>query len=143
VKEAKLHGFWDGQTVTLNLPLLPNEMPKEERRAQTDAAREALVTELARDEPQGWRLPPEVKVENYAEHWANEVLPLAREAHERLQFSGIGRRQDDAQTLAVGVAAEKPAADGVPYDEWAAKVVREELHKAGWRLADLLEQALR
>ncbi len=143
VKQAKLHGFWDGLTVALNLPLFPNDMPKEERRPQTDAARDALVAQFAQEEPKGWRLPSEVKVEQYAEYWADEILPIAREAHERLQFSGMGREQDETQMLAVGVAAEKVAPDGVPYEEWAAKIVREELHKAGWRLADLLEQALR
>jgi hypothetical protein len=28
------------------------------------------------------------------------------------------------------------------YRAWATSVVREELHKAGWRLADLLEKIL-
>jgi hypothetical protein len=28
------------------------------------------------------------------------------------------------------------------YRAWAAGVVRQELHKAGWRLADLLEKIL-
>src|SRR5205814_6275366 len=41
-----------------------------------------------------------------------------------------------------GDARENPSPDGVPYANWAAKIVREEIHKAGWRLADLLTQAV-
>ena len=143
VQDAKLHGFWDGMTVALNLPILPKEMAKEERRAQTDEAKMALVAQLAKEEPKAWRLPAELNPEQYAEQWANEIMPLAREAHDRLQFSNIRRTEEDGHVLATGNAAEKPAADGVPYEEWAAKVVRGQLHKAGWRLADLLEKALR
>ena len=33
--------------------------------------------------------------------------------------------------------------DHIAYRTWATNVVGEELHKAGWRLADLLEKALR
>jgi len=44
--------------------------------------------------------------------------------------------------VAAGVAREKLAPDRVAYADWAATIVREELHKAGWRLADLLQQAL-
>ncbi|MGI8819811.1 MAG: S1/P1 nuclease [Chthoniobacterales bacterium] len=142
VTQAKLHGFWDGKTVDLNLPILPKEMPKEERRAQTDAAMKALVRELATTEPKGWRLPPAVKLDNYAESWANEILPIAREAHDRLQFSGIHRQEEETEAFATGMAKEKKAPDGLSYEEWAAKVVRAELQRAGWRLAELLEQAL-
>jgi hypothetical protein len=45
--------------------------------------------------------------------------------------------------VAAGIAAEKKSADGVSYYDWSGRVVRTELHKAGWRLADVLEQALR
>ena len=41
-----------------------------------------------------------------------------------------------------GDAREKNASDHVGYADWSAKTVHEELHKAGWRLADLLTQAL-
>jgi len=41
-----------------------------------------------------------------------------------------------------GDAREKNAPDHLGYAEWSSKIVRDELHKAGWRLADLLQQAL-
>jgi hypothetical protein len=142
-RDAKLHGFWDGKTVELNLPLLPKEMPKEERRARTHQAKRALVMEMAKTEPPGWRLPVDAGLEQYGEEWADEILPIAREAHERLEFSRIRRVEDEhGHALAVGDAEERPAADGIPYDEWSARIVREQLHKAGWRLADLLEKTL-
>ncbi|MEP6956998.1 MAG: S1/P1 nuclease, partial [Chthoniobacterales bacterium] len=144
VKEVKLHAFWDGKTVEMNLPPLSKEMPKDERRAKTKEAKKALVAELARQEPAGWRLPPEVKIGQYAEAWVNEILPVAREAHDRLQFSNMHRKEEpDNVPVAAGRAEVKAAPDGVAYEDWSGRIVREELHKAGWRLADLLEQALR
>jgi len=41
-----------------------------------------------------------------------------------------------------GDARERNAPDHVGYADWSAKTVLEELHKAGWRLADLLQQTL-
>ena len=51
-------------------------------------------------------------------------------------------QQDQDQIVAAGEAVEKPAADHGLYRVWAATVVRDELHKAGWRLAKLLEEIL-
>lgn len=142
-RPPKFHGFWDNDTVMANLPLLPETMPKEERRAKTDAARTALVQEFAAREPKNWRLPSSVAVKDYGEAWANEILPIAREAHERLTFRNVAPLQQEDRVVAAGFADEKKSADGVTYYDWSARVVREQLHKAGWRLADLLEQALR
>ena len=140
---TKLHGFWDNESVMANLPAFPKEMPKEERRAKMDEAKHTLVQQMAHEEPKAWRLPAEVKVEDYAENWADEILPTAREAHERLQFSNVRAKQQDDGVVAEGFAEGKPAPDHVSYEDWSAQIVREELHKAGWRLADLLEQALK
>ena len=140
--DSKLHGFWDNQAVAANFPILPNDMPKEERRAQISQARSALVQELARTEPKDWRAPTALNPEDYGEYWADDILPLAREAHARLKFSDLAPKQDGENVIIAGTAAERPPADGVPYDVWAGQVVREELHKAGWRLADLLQKTL-
>lgn len=138
--QRKLHGFWDNDSVMANLPALPKTMPKDERRAKMDAAQNALKAELAAKEPANWRPAAALPLKDYAEAWANEILPIAREAHERLQFSGIAPKQEKDHMVAAGFAEEKKAADGVAYHDWAARVVRERLHKAGWRLADLLEK---
>ena len=142
-RRTKLHGFWDTHTVMAHLPDLPKEMPKEERRAAMDAARKDLVARLAKEEPKDWRLPADVKLTDYAETWADDILPTAREAHERLEFREMRTKQEDDQVFAAGTAREKPNPDGLSYYQWSAAVVAEEMHKAGWRLADLLEQALR
>src|SRR5436190_2134317 len=143
-RHAKFHGFWDSETVAANLPALPETMPKEERRAKTDAAKTELVREFVTHEPKNWRLASGVALKDYAEGWANEILPLAREAHERLQFKDIAAKQmEDGSVVAAGFLEEKKSADGVSYYDWSGRVVRDQLHKAGWRLADVLEQALR
>jgi hypothetical protein len=141
--QSKLHGFWDNDSVNANLPALPPDMPKEERRAQTDAARKVLVQEFAGKEPANWQMPPSLPLAGYPEAFVNDILPLAREAHERLRFTNVLPKQEETDVVAAGFAEEKPPVDRVPYDEWAARVVHDELHKAGWRLADLLEKALR
>lgn len=142
-RHAKFHYFWDSETVAANLPALPETMPKEERRAKTDAARAELVHEFVTQEPRDWRLAADVALKDYAETWANEILPLAREAHERLQYKDIAaKRLEDGSVVAAGFMEEKKSADGISYYDWSARVVRRQLHKAGWRLADILEKSL-
>lgn len=143
-KQAKFHGFWDNQVVVLNLPFVSKEMPKEERRAITEEGRKKLVSDMVASEPKGWRPAAGLAPTQYAESWANEILPQAIEAHARLEFRGVKPTVDaKGRTLAVGVALDKAAPDATPYHEWAAAVTRENLHKAGWRLADLLEKSLK
>ncbi len=141
--DSKLHGFWDSGTVNLLLPDAPKAMPKEERRATTDAGKKALIDQMAKTEPKGWKLPANLALVDYPEAWANEILPVAHEAHTRLKFSGLRRGDDPEQPVIIGQAEGTSAADKLSYEDWAAKVVRQELHLAGWRLADLLEQALK
>jgi len=141
---SKLHGFWDNNAVQLNLPQLAKEMPKEERRERTDEALRALVDEFVRHEPAKWRVASATAIESWPEAWADEILPVAREAHSRLRFNNVHAEQDNSGGLfASGVAEEKPPSDHLEYEDWAARIVHDEMHKAGWRLAELLEQSLR
>jgi len=143
-RHSKFHSFWDSETVMANLPPMPETLSKEERHAKIEAAKKDLIRELLEHEPKNWRLLPSVALKDYAEAWANEIMPIAREAHERLQFRDVApKTSDDGSVIAAGFADEKKSTDGVSYYDWSAHVVRCELHKAGWRLADLLEQALR
>lgn len=139
-RTSKLHGFWDDQAVAANLPETPKTMAKEERRKITDEARTALVRQFAAEEPAHWRLPADIPVNSYPEAWANEILPLAREAHERLRFLEMAPKEEEGETFAAGYAERK--AGDLDYEDWAAKIVHDELHIAGWRLADLLQKAL-
>ncbi len=138
----KLHGFWDSDAVFANLPQLPPTMEKEERRAKMDAAEEALAARLAREEPKHWQLGPNVKLEDYPEAWANEILPLARQAHERLRFDHVQPKLVHEKMAADGEAIERAMPDGLSYRKWSGQMVLKEMHLAGWRLADLLTQAL-
>jgi len=142
-RAPKFHGFWDSDAVFANLPLLPETMPKEERHEKMDAAKATLVGEFATKEPKDWKLPGPVALKDYSEAWANEILPVAREAHERLTFRNVAPFQEEDRVVAAGFADEKKSSDGKTYYDWSSGIVRDELHKAGWRLADLLEQALR
>jgi S1/P1 Nuclease len=143
-RHAKFHYYWDTETVMANLPPMPETISKEERHAKIEAGKKDLIHEFVTHEPKDWRLPSSVALKDYAEAWANDILPVAREAHERLQFRDVAPKQmDDGTVAAAGFLDEKKSADGISYYDWSARVVREELRKAGWRLADVLEQVLR
>ncbi|HEV2804538.1 MAG TPA: S1/P1 nuclease [Chthoniobacterales bacterium] len=143
-RHAKFHSFWDSESVMANLPPMPESISKEEKHARIEAAKKELVKEFVTNEPKAWRQPSDVALKDYAEAWANEIMPMAREAHERLQFRDVAAKQmEDGTVAAAGFLDEKKSADGVSYYDWAARSAREQLRKAGWRLADVLEQALR
>jgi hypothetical protein len=134
----KFHAFWDQNAVLANLPSLPSTMPKGERQLKMDEAEKALTNRLAKEEPRNWRMPSSLSVEGYPEAWANEVLPLAREAHSRLRHEHVTPKLENEKMVADGEMVEVPGENKVPYPQWSAGVVLGEMHKAGWRLADLL-----
>jgi hypothetical protein len=138
-----LHSFWDYDAVNALFPGVPNALRKGELQEQIELLKKQLVYEMAADEPKNWRMPANLEVRKYAEAWADEILPIAREAHERLKFTDVHPQREEDRVLAAGEAEEKPMPDHIAYRAWATNVVGEELHKAGWRLADLLEKALR
>jgi hypothetical protein len=121
---GKFHGYWDGQTV-------------ENAFGQTLDATVAI--QLGKKEPQNWKLAG--AIETWPEQLANEIMPLAREAHERLKFSNI-RSTPGAEEITSGRAEEKKKPGGKFYAIWAGATVKDEIHKGGWRLAALLEEAL-
>ncbi len=140
--DPRFHGFWDMDAVMANLPLLPDTLAKEERQAKMDLAEKSLTSRLASDEPKNWQMPSSMPLEDYPEAWANEIMPLAREAHRRLHYQNIIAFLDNGKMVADGEVAEKAGEQKIPYSKWAAGVVLEEMHKAGWRLADLLREIL-
>lgn len=124
VKAGKLHGYWDGQTV---------------ENAFGNVSTRTTARKLAKNEPENWELTGDV--ETWAEQLADEILPLAREAHERLVFKDV-RTTDSDKDITSGRAEERRQHGGTFYALWAAATVKEEIHKAGWRLAALLEEVL-
>jgi hypothetical protein len=142
IHRKKFHGFWDYDTVNALFPQLPHGLRKAELEAQIEPLKEGLVHDMARQEPHNWRAPPNLSLNNYAEIWADEILPIARAAHERLEFRNVKPLVEEDRMVASGEAVERSASDHTLYRGWATDVVRDELHKAGWRLADLLEKIL-
>ena len=142
IHKKKFHGFWDYDAVNALFAGVPRYLPNKEFLAQIEPMKKALVDDMAEQEPRAWRMPSNISVNSYAEIWADEILPIAREAHARLEFRKVKRLLNGDRTVATGEALEKPAADETLYRKWASMVAREELHKAGWRLADLLQKIL-
>jgi hypothetical protein len=140
--KKKFHGFWDYDAVNALFPGVPGHLPKSELQALLEPLKKEMAHEMATHEPRSWRMPPSIPIDNYAEMWADEILPIAREAHERLEFRKVEPLLQADRVVAAGEAIEKPAADHTFYRAWATSVVRDKLHKAGWRLTDLLEKIL-
>jgi hypothetical protein len=140
---VKLHGYWDHETVTTALQMIRQEIVNEQPGHPGKAIDEELIRRLATREPQSWKLAAQIDPKNWPEAWANEVLVVAKEAHRRLEFAKITLEVRHGKTIAAGFAKEKLMPDRVSYRDWSGKVVKAEIHKAGWRLAALLEQIIR
>jgi len=142
IRKKKFHGFWDYDVVNALFPQAPGTLRKKELQSQIEPLKKDLIHEMATREPRNWQMPKNVLVDSYAEMWADEILPVAREAHARLEFRNVKPFVDEGRLVAAGEAIEKPTPDHSLYRRWATSTVRDELHKAGWRLADLLEKIL-
>jgi S1/P1 Nuclease len=142
IHKKKLHGFWDFDAVNTLFLQWPIALRKGELQALIEPHKRELIHEMATHEPKNWQMPPNVPVDSYAEIWADEILPIAREAYARLDFTDVHPQQEEARVVAAGEAVEKPIVNQLNYRGWVTGVVRQELHKAGWRLADLLEKIL-
>jgi hypothetical protein len=142
IHKKKLHGFWDFDAVSTLVPQMTGRLRKGELQALIEPHKRELVHEMATHEPNNWQMLPSVPIDSYAEIWADEILPIAREAYARLQFTNVHPQQEEDRIVAAGNAVEKTNSDQMNYRGWATGVVRQELHKAGWRLANLLEKIL-
>jgi hypothetical protein len=142
IRKKKFHGFWDYDVVNALFPQAPGTLRKKELESQIEPLKKDLIHEMATREPRKWQTPTNVSVDSYAEMWADEILPIAREAHARLEFRNVKPFLDEDRVVAAGEAIERPTPDHSLYRQWASSIVRDELHKAGWRLADLLEKIL-
>lgn len=140
--KRKLHGFWDNDAVNALFLQRPVILRKNELQAVIEPLKRELIHDMARREPNNWQMSRKTPVDSYAETWADEILPIAREAYARLEFTHVHPQQEEDRIVAAGEAIEKRAAGHDLYRGWATNVVRNKLHKAGWRLADLLEKIL-
>src|ERR1051325_3048565 len=124
---GKFHSYWDGQTVAT---------------AVVTVADSTIAKRLTNNEPADWKLTG--PVETWAEKMANEILPIAREAHTRLELTKINIPPGipPGSDIKGGRGSEKKKSHGRFYANWAAATVKTEIRKGGWRLAALLEEIL-
>ena len=118
------HGYWDTKVVD---------------GAFGDTADAQIALELAQKEPAGWKLTG--NPDALAQQMADEILPIAREAHRRLEYSKI--RVEGDGDIAGGRALERQVAGQDSYAVWSQGIVKTEIQKAGWRLAAILQAVLR
>jgi hypothetical protein len=136
---GELHGYWDNQTVETAIELMQTQFKAKHPSHHGPVTDGDLAQELATIQPANLLLNGQVK--DLSLGWANEIVPVAREAHERLTFQQIHIVPIHGAPKATGNAIEKlPAA--ISYEQWSGQVVENELHKGGWRLAALLERCL-
>ena len=122
---GKLHSYWDTQTV---------------KNAFGEQSIRNVARRLANQEPEEWELSG--GIETWAEQLANGILPIAREAHSRLEYSNIVIKNGE-RDIRSGRCEERRRTRGSQYYAvWAREVVKDQIHRGGWRLASLLENAL-
>src|SRR4029079_3243655 len=100
IHKKKLHGFWDKDAVNALCLQGPIALRKGELQALIEPHKRELVYEMATHEPKDWRMPPNVPVDSYAEIWANEILPIAREAYARLDFTNVHAQPEEGRIVA-------------------------------------------
>jgi hypothetical protein len=119
-----LHFFWDGAAV---------------RKAMSDdgaASEEAFAERLAATKPApGWEQSH--APERWAEKWVAEIMPIADDAHAHGRVSIDGKVGKKPSFPSTSVTCEWSATLKPGYEKWAADHAREQLRKAGHRLAAL------
>src|SRR3989454_829916 len=115
IRKKNFHAFWDYDAVNALVSQVPGWLPKSELQSQIEPLKKQLVHEMATQEPRNWRMPPNGSLNNYAAMWAYEILPMAREAHERVQFRNVHPQQEEDRVVAAGEAVEKPQLDQLTY----------------------------
>lgn len=118
--QGNLHDYWENKTVELAMTQAGAANPRAFAQALTATVPAGINT--------GELLGPASRV------WANEMMPVAREAFVRLRF---GPR------IAVGTHGEWEARATIvnaTYDAWAAQITRRNLALGGYRLAAVLKR---
>jgi hypothetical protein len=119
---GNLHLFWDSTTV-LRAMKIAGQLGNEQEYAKA----------LAGSPPNGWNNMTD-PAEKWAEQWATEIMPRAKDAHDRLTIIKGSKPSPFFGTG--GCTWETTVDDG--YQDWAAMIAEEQLKKAGFRLAALL-----
>ncbi len=111
---TNLHAYWDTTAVQNAMAAAGVQTPH------------AFARTIIRNPPSGWETSSFIS--GWAIKWANEAMPIATEAYNKLTFRANPPGWS-AQTR--NLAA---------YDQWAAAQVRTEIGRAGYRLAATLKK---
>lgn len=133
---GNLHHYWDEKAVETATNKWARQIaPSNPRSVTLDAMAKSLKKSL----PAGWTAEPTIDPATFATECANEILPIAQEAHKKLTFSGITDNNQGACLQVKGGTAT--ASDDYP--TYAGGIVADEIQKGGHRLADLLQSILK
>jgi hypothetical protein len=121
---GELHAYWDTGVVDA---------------AFGDMGDSKIALDFAEIEPDDWELKGDADA--VARQMANEILPIAKEAHRRLEYSKI--KSGGKGDIDSGRAMERVVPGEKSYGTWSQEIVRSEIQKAGWRLAAILSWALK
>ncbi len=133
-----MHLFWDDGSVDAAIHAIKESVHGTGSTLTSDEIKNHFVAV----QPAGWPLNAGVAIEDLSTAWANEMLPLARDAHQRLEYSILSPpvKQGTHYTFYWSAKEENVVAPG--YKVWAGQQVDTTVHRAGWRLASLLEELL-
>ena len=135
---GNLHHYWDQnavETAMVSWAKQINSANPNPRPVTLNDVAKFLKNRL----PQGWTAEPNIDPATFAVNCANEILPIAQEAHKRLSFSGIINNNGVSCLQVKGGNASA----STNYPAFAAAVVADEIQKGGHRLADLLQKILK
>lgn len=135
----KLHSFWDGPAVASARRVIKGRILAEQPTHSKTIHKAEYVSYLASHAPTGTQMPASLAFTKWSERWADEIQPLAHEAHERLDFTGV-HVSATGHTITTGIAKEKDLPES--YEEWAGEKVADELAKGGARLAAILKKTV-
>jgi hypothetical protein len=118
----KLHLFWDGAAVNNAL-----------QAAGWPGAEQDFARLLAAKAPANWQTSGDP--ETWAQQWATEILPMARAAH-KLKFELKERKVSDSGRVSCKWTTQLSPG----YSKWASQQARNQIQRAGFRLAALLNE---
>ncbi len=114
---ANLHHYWDNDVVKGAMHKAGASTPQQ------------FASYAVQHPPQGWQSGPSVT--GWSVKWANEVLPIAADAHGKLTITPGAHGK--------WTAKEKAPVTPAQYDDWASGQASTELERAGYRLAAVLQ----
>jgi hypothetical protein len=116
--------FWDANAVARAM-----------QAAGLSGAEQEFARSLAAEAPANWQTTGEP--ESWAQKWVTEIMPIAVEAHDPAKIAITLAERTVTET---GKVSCKWTAKIQPeYSQWASDKAREQLTKAGFRLAALLK----